>query len=119
MSDGRDRDICFCWTATRLPCFVTLSCGAKSPTGIYRTLSTLARVLKVCEIFSHPLPSFAQEPTNHMDVAVIDWLQNRLVDPSITLVLVRGERALESMHWRACTGEYALGSMHWGVFTRH
>ena len=43
--------------------------------------------------FNHFYLPFAQEPTNHMDVVVIDWLQSRLVDPAITLVLVRASLA--------------------------
>ncbi|CAI5529887.1 unnamed protein product [Closterium sp. Naga37s-1] len=43
--------------------------------------------------FVHDVSGFVHdEPTNHMDVAVIDWMQSALSDPSLTVVLVSHDR---------------------------
>ncbi|CAI7782565.1 unnamed protein product [Closterium sp. NIES-54] len=50
------------------------------------------RVALAATLLAKPELIILDEPTNHMDVAVIDWMQSALSDPSLTVVLVSHDR---------------------------
>eukprot|EP00959_Pyramimonas_sp_CCMP1952_P282377 5902084-Pyramimonas_sp.AAC.2 len=63
--------------------------------------------------YSHPCISFQQEPTNHMDVGTIQWMEKYLSSPDLTLVLVTHDRAfMEGLCTRLLELDYGAGYMH-------
>ncbi|CAI5477964.1 unnamed protein product [Closterium sp. Yama58-4] len=77
---------------------LTNSGGGGSGGGIMeRQVSSLSggqrkRVALAATLLAKPELIILDEPTNHMDVAVIDWMQSALSDPSLTVVLVSHDR---------------------------